>query len=119
MDTLITSERTLLDPIAPDWTIAELLEWLGDESRQHDAALRHPLARIEAAVTGETWHGTPSTVALIRSLAASARTHGAMRLGDIVRRAQTARNQAEIQPFAPFEAKVETPARPDRSAQVA
>lgn len=73
MDTVTTRTGMLLDPIDPEWTIAQLLDWLGDDSRQHDDALRHRLAVIEAALTGAPWSATPSTVALIRSIADAAR----------------------------------------------
>lgn len=65
-----------LGPIQQDWTIGELLAWLQDDARTHDPALREPLARIEAAVTGTPWPSSPSTVALIRSLAAASRSGG-------------------------------------------
>ncbi|RUQ03281.1 hypothetical protein D8M34_16840 [Microbacterium sp. HSID17254] len=65
-----------LGPIQQDWTIGELLAWLQDDSRTHDPALREPLARIEAAVTGTPWPSSPSTAALIRSLAAASRSGG-------------------------------------------
>lgn len=65
-----------LGPIQRDWTIGELLAWLQDDARTHDPALREPLARIEAAVTGTPWPSSPSTVALIRSLAAASRSGG-------------------------------------------
>lgn len=79
MDTLIASQSSVLGPIEPDWTIAELIHWLSDDSRQHDAALRHPLSGIEAELTGAHWAGTPSTVALIRSLADAVRVDPALR----------------------------------------
>lgn len=79
----IATEASVLAPISPDWTIAELVEWLADDSRQHDVALQHPLALIERAVTGETWIRTPSTVALVRSLTSAARTHGAVVIADL------------------------------------
>lgn len=97
----------VLAPIPLDWTIVELVDWLSDDSRQHDPALRHPLAVIEAAVTCAAWVGTPSTVALIRSLAASARTHGSVRLGALVRIAQMAPAQPGTGSFARFETVVE------------
>lgn len=83
MNRPITSSTDVLAPISQDWTIAELVEWLADDSRTHDAALQHPLALIEAAVTGATWPREPSTVALIRSLASAAVRHGALRIGDL------------------------------------
>jgi len=57
----------------PDWTIGRLLDWLADDAHQHDEALRHPLAEIEAAITGSRWSGAPSTVALTRSLCEAVR----------------------------------------------
>ncbi|TCJ22380.1 hypothetical protein E0W80_14100 [Microbacterium sp. PI-1] len=73
-------------PINPDWTITQLLEWLRDDARQHDVALQHPLARIEALTTGARWARTPSTVALIRSIAAAVHddpTRGSLRIGEL------------------------------------
>ncbi|PRB12512.1 hypothetical protein [Microbacterium sp. MYb62] len=72
MDKPLTTLATDLGPIDPYWTIAELIEWLSDDSRQHDPALQFPLALIESALTGEQWSRTPSTVALIRSLTLAA-----------------------------------------------
>lgn len=83
MDLFSATESSVLGPIRSDWTITELVEWLGDDTRQHDPALRHPLALIEAAVTGEPWSGEPSTIALVRSLAAARRTHGALVIADL------------------------------------
>lgn len=79
----VATEQSVLAPIDSDWTITELVEWLADDSRQHDASLQHPLALIDRAVTGETWSGTPSTVALVRSLTAAARTHGGVVIADL------------------------------------
>lgn len=75
MDTPLTIPAADLGPIDPNWTIRELVEWLSDDSRQHDRSLQHPLALIEAALTGATWSRTPSTVALIRSLTLAAQDH--------------------------------------------
>lgn len=83
MSIRIATDLAVLAPISPDWTIAELVEWLTEGSRQHDVALQHPLALIEGAVTGEAWIGTPSTVALVRSLVTAARTHGAVVIADL------------------------------------
>jgi hypothetical protein len=79
MDTSSGTDQPTLGPIKPDWTIAELIEWLSDDVRQHDRALQHPLTRIEAAVTGSRWGGTPSTIALIRSLVDAVRADPALR----------------------------------------
>ncbi|UUE20248.1 hypothetical protein [Microbacterium sp. J1-1] len=73
-------------PINPDWTITQLLEWLSDDARQHDVALQHPLARVEALMTGARWARTPSTVALIRSIAAAVHddpARGSLRIGEL------------------------------------
>jgi hypothetical protein len=84
MTTPITMEPQDLEPISPEWTIRELVEWLSEDSRQHDPALRRPLMLIETALTGATWKGEPSTVALIRSLAAAVHTQGALRVRDVI-----------------------------------
>ena len=84
MKTPLTTLDQDLGPIDPDWTIAELIEWLSEDSRQHDPALQHPLARIEAALTGEAWTHPPSTVALIRSLASAARGRGSSVIADLL-----------------------------------
>lgn len=63
---LATSPTPLLDPT---WTVAELLDWLSEDSRTHAPELTHPLAVIEHALTGSVWKGDPSTVAVIRSIA--------------------------------------------------
>lgn len=68
MDTFFATRSPDIGPIDPDWTIDALVEWLSDDARQHDPALRLPLARIEAELTGARWTGSPSTVALIRSI---------------------------------------------------
>lgn len=93
-----------LGPIQQDWTIGELLAWLEDETRTHDPALREPLARIEAAVTGTPWPTAPSTVApstvaLIRSLALVSRSGGFSR----VRIAHFAPNPAGMEHSARLE----------------
>lgn len=64
---------TDLAPLDPAWTVADLLIWLADDVRMHDPALRHPLSLVDLALTGATWTGAPSTVALIRSIAEAVR----------------------------------------------
>ncbi|MFJ3473158.1 hypothetical protein ACIPJ1_09515 [Microbacterium maritypicum] len=86
MNTHLASRPSETGPINPDWTIAQLLEWLSDDVRQHDVMLQHPLARIEALMTGARWARTPSTVALIRSIAAAVRdepVRGSIRVGEL------------------------------------
>jgi len=86
MNTHLASRPSETGPINPDWTIAQLLEWLSDDVRQHDVMLQHPLARVEALMTGARWARTPSTVALIRSIAAAVRdepVRGSIRVGEL------------------------------------
>ncbi|WP_347123705.1 hypothetical protein [Microbacterium sp. SY138] len=86
MNTHLASRPSETGPINPDWTIAQLLEWLSDDVRQHDVMLQHPLARIEALMTGVRWAHTPSTVALIRSIAAAVRdepVRGSIRISEL------------------------------------
>ncbi|MFK3677767.1 hypothetical protein ACI2IP_08545 [Microbacterium sp. NPDC090218] len=91
MDKPLTTLAVDLEPIDLDWTIAELITWLSHDSRQHDPALQHPLAMIEAALTGEPWTRPPSTVALIRSIVDTARTGGLhdRRIAQLIRTAET------------------------------
>ncbi|PRA78976.1 hypothetical protein [Microbacterium sp. MYb66] len=84
MDKPLTTHAQILGPISPDWTITELIAWLSEDSRQHDPALQQPLALIEAALTGEQWPRPPSTVALIRSLAAAGRDHASSVIADLL-----------------------------------
>lgn len=84
MSIRIATEPSVLGPIDPDWTIIELVEWLADDCRQHDAAMQHPLALIERALTRASWRRPPSTVALIRSLTAVARSRGAVVIADLM-----------------------------------
>lgn len=84
MDQSLTTLAEDLGPIQVDWTIAELISWLAEESHQHDPALQHPLAMIEAAVTGALWARTPSTVALIRSLTLAGRDYGSSVIADVL-----------------------------------
>ncbi len=79
MDTTGATRTSDSGPIVPEWTITQLLEWLSDDAHQHDVTLQHPLARIEALITGAHWARTPSTVALIRSIAVAARDDPALR----------------------------------------
>lgn len=86
MNRLAARRTSESGPIHPDWTIAELVAWLGDDARQHDATLLHPLTRIEALITGARWARTPSTVALIRSIAGALRdlpALGSIRIRDL------------------------------------
>ncbi|WP_435747796.1 hypothetical protein [Microbacterium sp. PMB16] len=87
MTTSTASFDELLAPILADWTIRDLLEWLSDDTRTHDDALRRPLALIESALTGSLWTREPSTVALIRSIASTVQSSPHvrnMRLDDLL-----------------------------------
>jgi hypothetical protein len=106
----ITTLDDVLAPIIPDWTIRDLLEWLGDDARANDDALRRPLAIIEAALTGSPWTREPSAVALTRSIAstvqASPRLRN-MRLDDLldVRITQMVTEPVAERPVARFEGR--------------
>lgn len=80
----IAIQRQDLEPISPEWTIRELVEWLAGDSCQHDPTLRRPLELIETALTGASWNSEPSTIALIRSLAAAVHTQGDLRIVDVL-----------------------------------
>ncbi|MGC0371179.1 hypothetical protein [Microbacterium sp. SLBN-111] len=71
-------------PIAADWTLIELLEWIGaDDSRCHDDRLRGLLDAIDPGAPV----GSGAVVVLVRSLAARVVADpalGAMRVGDAV-----------------------------------
>lgn len=111
-----TSLDDLLKPIISDWTIRDLLEWLSDDARTHDDALRHPLRVIDAALTGASWQQEPSTIALVRSIAAAVQTAPRlrnMRLDDLlghpldVRIAQLGAKPVANRPIARFERETE------------
>ena len=78
MTSLSPTIAALHEPITSDWTIRQLLDWLADDDRPHDPALRDRLALIESAATGSGWTREPSTIALIRSLAGAARATPAL-----------------------------------------
>ncbi|MFS0793554.1 hypothetical protein [Microbacterium sp. 1P10AE] len=71
-------------PIAPEWTLLDLCEWIGaDDGRCHDPRLNALLAAVERALAPERT-GAVSTVVLVRSIAARlvAEPHlGGLRLG--------------------------------------
>lgn len=108
MDTASTDFPHDLGPISPDWTISELLDWLSDDARQHDETLRDPLQAIDAAMTGVVWRRSPSTVALIRSIAATLRRHPA---SAGLRIAQLVADAAHAEPFASLDALRTPPPR--------
>lgn len=76
--------RTLA-PFDPEWTLDDVLGFLGDDERQHDPALQHPLLAIEQALTGQPWRGVPSTVSLIRSISDAVRRTPAARSATLAR----------------------------------
>ena len=89
MTTPFTTLDDVLAPILPDWTIRDLLEWLSNDTRTLDDALRGPLMIVEAALTGSPWTHEPSAAALTRSIVstvqASPRLRN-MRLDDLLPR---------------------------------
>lgn len=70
-------ESPFAAPIDQNWTIAELLDRLAQDEQSWES-LGPELARIEAAASDlagrAVWSRTPSTVALVRSLAGLCRT---------------------------------------------
>lgn len=95
MDKPFPTLDEVLAPIVADWTIRDLLEWLADDSRAHDADLHSPLMMIDAALTGSAWQQEPSTVALVRSIASAVHSSPRlrnMRLDDLLPRADWIKN---------------------------
>ncbi|WP_109208964.1 MULTISPECIES: hypothetical protein [Microbacterium] len=69
-------------PVAPDWTIGELLAWIAaDEARSHDEALRPALSALAAGLDSDAAPGlTPrSPIALVRAVGARVRSAPLMR----------------------------------------
>lgn len=97
-----------------------MIEWLGEDSRQHEAALWHPLAVVEAGLTGSRWSGAPSTVALIRSIVGAVRVApdlGTIRIGSLARSTHT--ESSAPAPYVSLGRSMRTPKRAVRSVQVA
>ncbi len=93
MNLSIAIELTASVPISDDWTIADLLDWLADSDRCHDRALDDRLRTIERALAmaagEESWRARPGTVALVRSIAATARADHrvrGLRIGELLAR---------------------------------
>jgi hypothetical protein len=69
-------------PVAPDWTIHELVAWIAaDDTRSHDEALRPLLTTVLADVAPDASPAlTPrSTVALVRGITSRLRAAPALR----------------------------------------
>ncbi|HWS51335.1 MAG TPA: hypothetical protein VN241_10010 [Microbacterium sp.] len=99
MSTPTASIRSIPTPIDADWTIADLITRLGDGGLRHDDTLRHPLALIEAALTGSSWRATPATVALTRSIVTAVRRDpalGTMRIGELTAPARLRPGTAQV-----------------------
>ncbi|MDQ1131141.1 hypothetical protein [Microbacterium sp. SORGH_AS_0888] len=84
-----SSERLFLDPLTPNWTIADLLDWIAaDDVRCHDTKLTVVLEAVDRALGAPAAAVAPSSpVALVRAIATRAAgdpTLGARRLGDLV-----------------------------------
>ncbi|MGN6218966.1 MAG: hypothetical protein ACTHNQ_05640 [Microbacterium sp.] len=82
-----TSVPQTVSPVAPDWTIRELMAWIAaDDTRCHDETLRPVLTAVaESARPGSLLRPT-STVALVRAVAARLRAEpatGERRVGDV------------------------------------
>jgi hypothetical protein len=79
-------------PIDSKWTLSALLAWLGaDDARCHDERLRGLLDTVEHAL-GSDAAGAPSTVMLVRSIAARVAAEpalGDLRLGELYGTAPT------------------------------
>ncbi|MDQ7879291.1 hypothetical protein Q9R08_14975 [Microbacterium sp. QXD-8] len=77
-----------LGPVAPDWTIQELVAWIADDdARSHDETLRPLLSAVLAGLAPDASPAlTPrSPVALVRAVASHLRAAPALRdvtLGD-------------------------------------
>lgn len=82
---MFTSDATVsatLGPVAPDWTIHELIAWIAeDDARSHDETLRPVLSAVLAHLTPDASLAlTPrSPVALVRALASHLRATPALR----------------------------------------
>lgn len=63
-------ESVFVSPLGADWTIAQLLEWIGaDDARCHDVRLRGILDAIDLALHPDRRVEAAGVVALVRSVA--------------------------------------------------
>lgn len=70
MNDLIADEALILGPVSPDWTIAEMLSWIGaDDARCHDERLVGALDAVCRALDPGAVPLTGRVVALVRQLA--------------------------------------------------
>jgi hypothetical protein len=82
---MFTSDATVsptLGPVAPDWTIHELIAWIAeDDARSHDETLRPALSAVLADLAPDASPAlTPrSPVALVRAVASQLRATPALR----------------------------------------
>ncbi|MFK4836593.1 hypothetical protein ACI3KY_12775 [Microbacterium sp. ZW T2_14] len=82
---MFTSDATAsatIGPVASDWTIDELIAWIGaDDARSHDEALRPLLAGVLAGLAPDAAPAlTPrSPVALVRAITSRLRATPALR----------------------------------------
>lgn len=82
---MFTSDATAsvtIGPVSPDWTIDQLVEWIGaDDVRSHDEALRPLLTAVLAGLAPDAASAlTPrSPVALVRAVASHLRAAPALR----------------------------------------
>lgn len=89
----LTRKSVFPAPISQDWTIERLLDWFGeDDARLGDSSLGRPLRALEESLTGSRWTHElsasysevcftrePTTIILVRSVAAHIGAHPALR----------------------------------------
>lgn len=85
MDLISPRKTSHDDPFSPEWTIADLLDWIAaDDGRCHEEGLAPALRSIDDALAArarrQPWTVTPAAVALVRSIAAHARDGAVRRL---------------------------------------
>jgi hypothetical protein len=88
MNQLIAYEALVLGPVSPDWTIAEVLAWIGaDDARCHDERLVGILDAVRRALDPGAAPVTGRVVVLVRAVAmqvAAQPAWGEWRVGEVV-----------------------------------
>ncbi|WP_314457246.1 hypothetical protein [uncultured Microbacterium sp.] len=70
MNQLVAYETLVLGPVSPDWTIAEMLAWIGaDDARCHDERLVGILDAVCRALDPGAAPATGRVVGLVRAVA--------------------------------------------------
>ncbi len=108
-------------PLATDWTIGDLLDWLAldDAPAADDRALGEALRTLELSLArgagAPAWRREPSTVALVRSIAAFVRDdpslRGARLAGIDASAAEVLRERVERGPLSLHEPLTRDPER--------